>query len=117
VTRRRRSARSAVIDACCVIDLLASGNFEAILQSTGHTWHIPVAVQAELNPRPVPTERVDAGSDVVAAAARVAVMTWRGRAFDRLIGNCLGGSVGAVRVLAKQASRSTGAALRAAMPA
>jgi hypothetical protein len=54
---------------------------------------------------------------VVAAAARVAVMTWRGRAFDRLIGNCLGGSVGAVRVLAKQASRSTGAARRAAMPA
>jgi predicted nucleic acid-binding protein len=48
VTRRRRSARSAVIDTCCVIDLLASGNFEAILQSTGHTWHIPVAVQAEV---------------------------------------------------------------------
>jgi hypothetical protein len=35
------------------------------------------------------------------------------RAYD----NCLGGSVGAVRVLAKQPPRSTGAALRAVMPA
>lgn len=39
---------SADIDACCLIDLLASGHAEAILQACGYTWHLPVAVQGEL---------------------------------------------------------------------
>jgi hypothetical protein len=38
----------AVIDACCLIDLLASGHAEAILRACGHAWHIPSAVQAEV---------------------------------------------------------------------
>jgi hypothetical protein len=37
-----------VIDACCLIDLLASGHAEGILRATGHAWHLPVAVQAEV---------------------------------------------------------------------
>ncbi len=28
----------AAIDACCLIDLLASGEAEAILRSSGFTW-------------------------------------------------------------------------------
>jgi len=39
---------AVVIDACCMIDLLASGQFEAILQATGYAWHLPTAVQAEV---------------------------------------------------------------------
>jgi len=39
---------SADIDACCLIDLLASGHAEAILQAYGCTWHLPVAVQSEV---------------------------------------------------------------------
>src|SRR5690242_13113406 len=38
----------AVIDACCLIDLLASGEAEAILRAAGHAWHLPVAVQGEV---------------------------------------------------------------------
>jgi hypothetical protein len=38
----------AVIDACCLIDLLSSGAAEAILRATGHAWHLPDAVQAEV---------------------------------------------------------------------
>ena len=38
----------AVIDACCLIDLLASGNADAIRQAAGFTWHLPSAVQAEV---------------------------------------------------------------------
>ena len=51
MTRKRRaaSARPAVIDACCLIDLLASGQAEAILRATGHTWHLPTSVQVEVN--------------------------------------------------------------------
>ena len=30
-----------MIDACCLIDLLASGQAEAILRATGHAWHLP----------------------------------------------------------------------------
>lgn len=41
----------AVIDACCLIDLLASGEAEAILRASGLTWHLPVAVQAEVQYR------------------------------------------------------------------
>jgi len=37
-----------VIDACCLIDLFASGQAEAILRATGHTWHLPTSVQAEV---------------------------------------------------------------------
>ena len=48
MTRRRRTVTPAVIDACCVIDLLVSGQFEAIIQSAGHAWHLPVAVKAEV---------------------------------------------------------------------
>lgn len=46
--RRAPSARPALIDACCLIDLLASGEAEAILRATGHAWHLPVAVQSEV---------------------------------------------------------------------
>jgi hypothetical protein len=38
----------AVIDACCLIDLLASGQMEAILRATGFAWHLPDAVRAEV---------------------------------------------------------------------
>ncbi len=50
MTRKRRapSAQPAVIDACCLIDLLASGRAEAILRATGHAWHLPTSVQAEI---------------------------------------------------------------------
>jgi len=36
------------IDACCLIDLLASGDAEAILRASGFTWHLPSAVQGEV---------------------------------------------------------------------
>ena len=51
MTRKQRASSAqpaAVIDACCLIDLLASGQTEAILRATGHTWHLPSAVQAEV---------------------------------------------------------------------
>ena len=50
MTRKRRasSAQPAVIDACCLIDILASGQAEAILRATGHAWHVPSSVQAEV---------------------------------------------------------------------
>jgi hypothetical protein len=38
----------AAIDACCVIDLLASGHAEAILRASGYVWQLPSAVQAEV---------------------------------------------------------------------
>ena len=38
----------ALIDACCLIDLLASGEAEAILRASGFAWHLPAAVQAEV---------------------------------------------------------------------
>ena len=38
----------AVIDACCLIDLLSSGQAEAILRAAGHAWHLPDAVQGEI---------------------------------------------------------------------
>lgn len=40
--------RSADIDACCLIDLIASGHANAILQASEYTWHLPVAVKAEV---------------------------------------------------------------------
>ncbi|MFN0050631.1 MAG: PIN domain-containing protein [Planctomycetales bacterium] len=39
---------AATIDACCLIDLLTSGHAEAILAASGHTWHLPAAVQSEV---------------------------------------------------------------------
>lgn len=39
---------SASIDACCLIDLLASGQAEAVLRACGHAWHLPVAVRGEV---------------------------------------------------------------------
>ena len=41
----------AAIDACCLIDLLASGEMEAILRARGFTWHLPSAVQGEVQYR------------------------------------------------------------------
>jgi len=41
----------AAIDACCLIDLLASGEAEAILRACGLTWHLPAAVQTEVQYR------------------------------------------------------------------
>jgi hypothetical protein len=38
----------AAIDACCMFDLLASGHAEAILRASGFTWHLPSAVQGEV---------------------------------------------------------------------
>jgi predicted nucleic acid-binding protein len=38
----------AVIDACCLIDLLASGNAGAILHAAGFNWNLPTAVQLEV---------------------------------------------------------------------
>src|SRR5271157_3238575 len=38
----------AVIDACCLIDLFASGHAEAILRAAAFDWHVPVAVQTEV---------------------------------------------------------------------
>jgi hypothetical protein len=38
----------AVIDACCLIDLLASGQAHAILRAAGFTWHLPLAVEGEV---------------------------------------------------------------------
>jgi hypothetical protein len=39
----------AVIDACCLIDLLSSGQAEAILRAAGHSWHLPDAGQGEVH--------------------------------------------------------------------
>jgi hypothetical protein len=41
----------AVIDACCLIDLMASGHAEGILQASGFTWRLPSAVQGEVQYR------------------------------------------------------------------
>jgi hypothetical protein len=39
----------AIIDACCLIDLLVSGNAEAILRASAFTWHLPSAVKQEVH--------------------------------------------------------------------
>lgn len=38
----------AIIDSCCLIDLLASGCAESILRACGHEWHLPAAVRDEV---------------------------------------------------------------------
>jgi hypothetical protein len=48
MTRKGHSLPSTAIDACCLIDLLASGEVEAILRASGFTWHLPSAVQGEV---------------------------------------------------------------------
>jgi hypothetical protein len=48
VSRKRHTPTPAIIDACCVIDLLASEQMEAIFRSTGHIWHLPDSVRAEV---------------------------------------------------------------------
>lgn len=49
---------SATIDACCLIDLLASGHAEPVLRACGHAWHLPVAVRGEVRfvRQPDPTD-------------------------------------------------------------
>ena len=39
---------AAAMDACCLIDLLASGRAEAILRAGGFTWQLPSAVHGEV---------------------------------------------------------------------
>ena len=39
---------SAAIDACCLIDLLATGHVEAILRAAGLDWYLPSAVESEV---------------------------------------------------------------------
>lgn len=48
MTRKRQTPTPTVIDACCLIDLLSSGQAEAILRSTGRAWHLPDAVYQEI---------------------------------------------------------------------
>lgn len=38
----------AIIDSCCLIDVLASGHAESVLRAYGNTWHVPIAVQGEV---------------------------------------------------------------------
>jgi hypothetical protein len=38
----------ATIDACCLIDLLASGHAEGILRSCGHSWQLPAEAKVEV---------------------------------------------------------------------
>ena len=39
----------AVIDACCLIDLLTTGRAEAILRAAGFDWRLPAAVEDEVS--------------------------------------------------------------------
>ncbi len=39
---------SAAIDACCLIDLLVTGHVEGILSAAGLDWHLPSAVESEV---------------------------------------------------------------------
>lgn len=49
---------AAVIDACCLIDLLASGHLADVLRAAGLDWHLPVAVKYEVQfvRQPDPTD-------------------------------------------------------------
>jgi len=38
----------AAIDACCLLDLLASGHAEAVLRASAFAWQLPSAVQREI---------------------------------------------------------------------
>jgi hypothetical protein len=48
MTRQGLVPPPAAIDACCLIDGLASGNAEAILRASGFIWHLPSGVQGEV---------------------------------------------------------------------
>jgi hypothetical protein len=48
VTRHGRFLTSPLIDACCLIDLLVSGQGEAILRASASAWQLPAAVGAEV---------------------------------------------------------------------
>jgi predicted nucleic acid-binding protein len=48
MTRQRVAVPRAALDACCLFDLLASGNIEAILRASGFSWQLPSAVQDEV---------------------------------------------------------------------
>lgn len=45
------SVPDAVIDACCLIDVLASGDAEALFRAIGYAWYLPSAVQGEVQYR------------------------------------------------------------------
>ena len=49
MTQQRLVLPSAAIDACCLIDLLASGEMEAILRASGFTRQLPSAAQGEIH--------------------------------------------------------------------
>jgi predicted nucleic acid-binding protein len=48
VSRRRPLPAPAVIDACCLIDLLVSGLAGEILRANAFNWHLPIAVKDEV---------------------------------------------------------------------
>jgi hypothetical protein len=48
VSRARPPRSPAVIDACCLIDLLVTGRAAEILRASGFTWHLPIAVRDEV---------------------------------------------------------------------
>jgi len=48
MTRQGLVSPPAAIDACCLFDLLASGDAQAILRASGFSWQLPSAVQAEV---------------------------------------------------------------------
>jgi len=61
-----------ILDACGVLNLYASGRLAAILTASGHSWHLPVAVERESQtyrqPDPAdPTKLVRVPIDLVAA--------------------------------------------------
>lgn len=37
----------AIVDACCLINLYATGEFDGFLRATDFTWHVPSAAVAE----------------------------------------------------------------------
>ena len=37
----------AVVDACCLINLYAAGDFRRFLETVGYAWHVPTAVMNE----------------------------------------------------------------------
>jgi hypothetical protein len=63
---------NAIIDACCLIDILASGIAEDILGASGFTWHIPSAVRGEV--RYLRQRKAGQPGTVVQVAADVSVL-------------------------------------------
>jgi DNA-binding phage protein len=48
MTGHGRVLPPAAIDACCLLDLLASGDVEAVLRASGFSWQLPSAVRGEV---------------------------------------------------------------------